>query len=160
MADGMTQQEPVDLSGGGLIRSYRGWESLSRMRAEHQARIGDERILGNTDFVEMALSEDTLSLVEETAVGQLGWDLPNLCAAICHHYELDEESLLTRGRSNNVSTARQLLAFFAITLLSVRSSDVQNLLNVSQSTVSKLVRKGRTVSRRDQITLSSLANDC
>jgi hypothetical protein len=29
-ADGMTQQEPVDLSGGGLIRSYGRWESLSR----------------------------------------------------------------------------------------------------------------------------------
>ena len=159
IADGMNKPEPVDLSGGGVIRSYGGWESLSKMRVEHQARIGDERILGGADFVEMALLQDTLSLVEDTAVGQMGWDLPNLCAAICRYYQLDEESLLTRGRLNKVSTARQLIAFFAITLLSVRSSDVQNLLNVSQSAVSKLVRKGRAVSLRDQITLSSLANN-
>jgi len=159
ISDGMAKQEPVDLSGGGLIRSYGGWESLSRMRVEHRARIGDERILGGTDFVEMVLREDTLSLAARTEVRQLGWDLPKLCAAICHHYQLDENSLLTRGRLNNVSRARQLIAFFAITLLGVKSCDVANQLDVSQSTVSKLVRKGRALSQLDQITLSSLADN-
>lgn len=159
IADGMVKQEPVDLSGGGLIRSYGGWESLTRMRAEHVARIGDERILGSTDFVEMALMDDTLCLDKQTEYEQMGWDLPELCTAICIRYQLDEKSLLARGRSNNVSIARQLIAFFAITLLGVKSTDVESQLNVSQSGVSKLVRKGRAVSQRDQITLSALIID-
>ncbi len=159
IADGMSNQEPVDLSGGGLIRSYGGWESLSRMRAEHAARIGDERILGSTDFVQMALTEDSLGFAPQTDASQLGWDLPKLSAAICRHYQLAEESILVRGRLNDVSTARQLIAFFAITLLGARSSDVAQQLNVSQSTVAKLVRKGRAVSQSDQITLVSLADD-
>jgi REP element-mobilizing transposase RayT len=164
IADGMSQQESVDLSGGGLIRSYGGWESLSRMRREHAARIGDERILGSSDFVEMALMEDSLGLTEQTGVKQLGWDLPKLCTAICRYYQLDEKVLLSRGRLNNVSTARQIIAFMAITLLGVRSGDVENQLNVSQSGVSKLVQKGRIVSQRHGLTLSSLSlpanNNC
>ena len=42
VAAGMREQEPVDLSGGGLIRSNGGWESIKRFRAEHVVRIGDD----------------------------------------------------------------------------------------------------------------------
>jgi hypothetical protein len=90
----MNKPEPLGISDGGLIGSYGGLESLSRMRVEHQARIGGERIRGGTDFVEMALMQDASSLVEHAAVGQLGWGLQNLRAAILRHYQLDEESLL------------------------------------------------------------------
>jgi putative transposase len=159
ITEGMSKQEPIDLSGGGLIRSYGGWQSLSRMRVEHAARIGDERILGDTDFVEMVLMEDTLSLAKQTEVMQSGWDLPTLCIAICHHYQLDEKLLSTRGRLNNVSTARQLVAFFAITLLGVRSGEVEKSLCVSQSGLSKLAQKGRIVSQREEITLDTLVNN-
>ena len=33
-----------NLSGGGLVRSYGGWETISRLRKEHISCIGDERI--------------------------------------------------------------------------------------------------------------------
>jgi hypothetical protein len=82
IANRTIKQEIADLSGGGLIRSYGGWGARSRMRVEHQARIGDARILSGADFVDKALMENTLSLEWHTAVGQLGWDLPTLCAAI------------------------------------------------------------------------------
>ena len=39
-----------DLSGGGLIRSYQGWEHIKALRKEHEIRIGDERILGTDSF--------------------------------------------------------------------------------------------------------------
>jgi hypothetical protein len=77
----------------------------------------------------------------------------------CYHYQLNEKSLLTRGRLNNVSSARQLAGFFAITLLSVRPGDVETQLKVSQPAVCKLARKGRALSQLNQMTLSSLANN-
>ena len=55
-----------DLSGGGLIRSYGGWEAVKYLRKEHEARIGDERILGDSHFVEVALKNDNLSINPKT----------------------------------------------------------------------------------------------
>jgi hypothetical protein len=68
----MTQQEPVELSGGGSSRSDGGWQSLSRMRVAQQARIGDKRILSGADFVEKAWVEGALSLERHIQIGQLG----------------------------------------------------------------------------------------
>lgn len=42
---GVDGSEPVNYSGGGLVQSYGGWESLIPLRPEHELQIGDERIL-------------------------------------------------------------------------------------------------------------------
>jgi len=74
-------------------------------------------MLSGADFVDQGWVECALSLERYTEVGQWGWDLPILCAATCHDYPLNEKSLLTRGRLNNVSSARQLAAFFCYHLV-------------------------------------------
>ena len=53
-----------ELVGGGLIRSLGGWDEVKKMRLAGQDRIkGDQRIVGDTDFVMDVLSEweDTFS---------------------------------------------------------------------------------------------------
>ena len=127
-----------------------------RVRAEHVARFGDERILGDSDFVAMALMNDSLSLEKQTEYEQFGLDLPELTAAICNHYQLDEKLVAMRGRLSNVSIARQLIAFFAVTELGIQAADVAAQLNVTQSGVSRLVKKGQGVCQREQFTMSSL----
>jgi len=47
-----------ELVGGGLIRSLGGWDEVKKMRLARQDRInGDQRILGESDFVRDVLSE-------------------------------------------------------------------------------------------------------
>jgi len=58
---GETDSRDTNLSGGGLIRSHGGWEDIERLRKEHVSCIGDERILGSSEFVEMALRQDHIS---------------------------------------------------------------------------------------------------
>lgn len=48
--------ESVELSGGGLIRSYGGWEAVKKIRCEHETKIGEERILGDSDFVQQVIA--------------------------------------------------------------------------------------------------------
>jgi hypothetical protein len=57
MTEGM-DASGEDLSGGGLVRSYGGWENIKFLRKEHLTRVGDERILGDSNFVEAALKQD------------------------------------------------------------------------------------------------------
>lgn len=46
-----------DLSGGGLVRSAGGWLAVKALRKANSLQEGDERILGDGDFVETVLSE-------------------------------------------------------------------------------------------------------
>ena len=67
-----------DFSGGGLIRSYGGWELVKSMRREHVLRVGDERILGDSDFVGSMLSLDEISLETRTRHQYQAWNLKKI----------------------------------------------------------------------------------
>ncbi|MBW1692677.1 MAG: hypothetical protein JRJ41_00680 [Deltaproteobacteria bacterium] len=46
----------LDLTGGGLIQSAEGWSALKALRSKAFRIMGDERILGSSDFVEAVLN--------------------------------------------------------------------------------------------------------
>jgi len=52
---GIDQGKRTDLTGGGLVRSMGGWAAVKALRASKVFEKGDERILGNGDFVESVL---------------------------------------------------------------------------------------------------------
>ena len=53
--EGLSQGKRADLIGGGLIRSYGGWSGVIALRRAKSYQKGDERILGDGDFVEQVL---------------------------------------------------------------------------------------------------------
>ena len=55
--NGIQQGRRPELTGGGILRSVGGWKALSALRDEAVRVKGDERILGDTDFVEAVLKE-------------------------------------------------------------------------------------------------------
>lgn len=156
IADGINSHENINFAGGGLIRSYGGWESLQNMRREHEVRIGDERISGKTEFVESILNADVLGVETQTENIRNGWDVALLIKAICQHYDVTENMLSVRGRMSNLSKARQLFAYLAITELGVSSMKVGCKLKIGQSGISKLVQKGREICIKENLDLSSL----
>ena len=83
MAEGIKTKISPELAGGCLIRSYGGWESIQALRQDHIVRVGDERILGDSDFVEQALKADELQLKERTAIQRAGWDIKTLIYRVC-----------------------------------------------------------------------------
>jgi len=54
MEEGIPQGHREDLTGGGLIRSVGGWAEIKHLR-RHRQLMSDERILGDSSFVEHAL---------------------------------------------------------------------------------------------------------
>jgi len=53
--EGIDEGKRPDLIGGGLIRSTGGWQQLKALRKIGIRLKGDERILGDSDFVQMVL---------------------------------------------------------------------------------------------------------
>ncbi len=58
MEKGLKQGRREELVGGGLIRSLGGWSEVKKLRSEERSHImSDERILGESEFVDSILSE-------------------------------------------------------------------------------------------------------
>ena len=54
---GVAQGRRRDLVGGGLVRSLGGWAEAEKLRLKGQEHIkSDERILGDSDFVDSVLA--------------------------------------------------------------------------------------------------------
>ena len=62
--EGIVMGRRKDLIGGGLIRSQGGWAAVKELRQAKTYQKGDERILGDGDFVEEVLrkSEEKLDM--------------------------------------------------------------------------------------------------
>ncbi len=59
---GISVGKRPDLIGGGLVRSAGGWDALKGLRKIKAYMKGDERILGNSDFVETVLLKEIFVL--------------------------------------------------------------------------------------------------
>jgi putative transposase len=133
------------LAGGGLVRSYGGWEAVSKLRSEHSLRIGDERILGESNFVELALRTDDINLERRSRLHQKGWNLTKLTRNVCALLEVQEEDLALRARANPLSTAKALICFWGINELGLSLAAIARRFEMSPQAVSRRVRQGRAL---------------
>ena len=140
--EGINDIASKDYLGGGLVRSYGGWESVKLLRKEHEIRIGDERILGGSRFVEAILDEDRLNINEKSRWQQKGWDLQRLVEKVCETVGIDQSDLALKGRQNAISTAKSLICYWGTQVLGISSTDISTFLCVSQPAVSKASKQG------------------
>tara|TARA_R110002167_G_scaffold30424_1_gene100422 strand:+ start:18801 stop:19811 length:1011 start_codon:yes stop_codon:yes gene_type:complete len=141
--EGIDKPGIVDLSGGGLIRSYDGWEAVKRARQEHKLRIGDERILGDSDFVRKALREDSIKVELKSKLARAGWDLERLIHKTCAVLNMHPDDLLKKSRKSDASKAKAMICYWGTEKLGLKACDIAKRLTISQPAVSKWVAKGR-----------------
>jgi len=142
ISEGMGEKNKRDFSGGGLVRSCGGWDSLKFLRKEHEVRIGDERILGDSDFVASVLKKDNLNINQKSYWHQKGWDLAKLVKKVCEHNGIKPVELMQKGRQDKVSIAKSLICYWAMQVLGVSSTDLVAYLGISQPAVSKASKRG------------------
>lgn len=149
--EGLAVNENTNLSGGGLIRSHRGWETISQIRKEHVFCIGDERILGGSGFVERALAEDELSVLEKSRRRRQGWNLNKLIIKVCHYCDIREDQLLVKARANKLSRAKSLICYWGTQELGLSSCNIADRLKISQPAVSRWIRQGEAYCRKEEV---------
>jgi REP element-mobilizing transposase RayT len=144
---GVDGSRKTTLSGGGLVRSYGGWESVQFLRREHILCVGDERILGESNFVEQVLNEDELSVESKSRLHHEGWTLDRLIAWVCEHCDVQPPELYKRSRENPASKAKALICYLGVEKLGLTSAEIARHLKVSRPAISKWLSKGRALSR-------------
>ncbi len=151
---GMQQGRRADLMGGGLIRSLGGWSAVKDRRGRGQGPLkSDERILGESDFVEAILAQANERYTREYALKRQGFGWEQVVARVADLCHLDPREVVARGRQQPKVTARSLLCFWAVRELGLPLTELARQLGLSPPGVSYAVQRGETLSRENHYEL-------
>jgi REP element-mobilizing transposase RayT len=132
-----------ELAGGGLLRSQGGWTGVKALRKGGDYQKGDERILGNGDFVTSVLSQANESMARKYHLKAKGYDLKDLIEKVAGVTGITSDEIIRSGRKRKTSSARDLLCYWATEYLNVKQRELAGLLNITQSAVSMAAGRGR-----------------
>ena len=137
-----------ELVGGGLIRSLGGWKAVKKSKLESQDRVkGDERILGDSDFVFRILNEADEKFERYYEMKRLGYDLDTIADRVCEIYKIEEEDIYSKSREKVKAEARGLFCFWAVRELGYGLTDLAKKLGMSQPGVGYAVIRGEGISK-------------
>jgi putative transposase len=152
---GIDQGRRPDLVGGGLIRSLGGWAEVRKIRLKGHNRLkGDERILGNSDFVMMILSEANEKFDRLYELKSKGYDLNKVEKRVREIYPIDKDELYSSGRQKIRVEARSLLCYWAVRELGISGTSLAKHLGMSQSGVVYAVNKGEKLAKERKYQLT------
>ena len=139
---GVSAGKRSELTGGGLIRSLGGWQQVKAMRRAAIRSKGDERILGESEFVEHVLKEAKDRLERHYALATYGYDFDRVVERVAEVLDIDFRAVLRRDKQPQTVKARGLLCFWANRELGMSMVEISRRLKISQSAVSRAARRG------------------
>jgi hypothetical protein len=154
MEKGVVMGRRPELVGGGLIRSLGGWAKVKAVKTGNLRIKGDERMLGDSDFVMNALEEAEEQLRRAHKLERMGYDLRRVAARAASVLGLEPEEIFAYKRSRLVVAARGLYCFWAVHEMRVTATFLAKQLGVSQPAVSMAVKRGERFAKERGITLT------
>jgi REP element-mobilizing transposase RayT len=142
---GIGQGRRPELVGGGLVRSVGGWSALISMRQAKNYQKGDERILGDGDFVEQTLKAANEAMERKSALRAQGIDLDGIANRVAYLLDMDPAAVWASGRYRHIVKARSLLCYWAVRELGTSMALLSKMLNISIPAVSKSVVRGEKI---------------
>ena len=147
--EGVNQGRIKELTGGGLVRSYGGWKNIRQLRQSDTFLKSDERILGESEFVEQVLNEAMETekrlnkwkrqKVKETEIRRISAGL----------FGISLKSILSTTRKRQVAKARQVYCYWMSNDLGVSMTELAVKLNISLPTISRSVKKGEVLTEEN-----------
>jgi putative transposase len=150
--EGLDQGRRPELVGGGLIRSLGGWAAVKKLRLRGHDRIkGDERILGDGEFVMTVLSEVDERMDRRYELKRHGYTLDKIAQRVAAIYQIGSEELYEKGRQTIQAEARSVFCYWAVRELGVAGAQVAKRLQMSQPGVAYAVRRGERIVKEKAI---------
>jgi len=143
------------LTGGGLLRSVGGWGVLKSMRRMKIHVKGDERILGDSDFVEAVLNQASEQMEKQYELQTKGWTLEKIIERAANIFSVEKDQILSGGKQQNRVHARSVAAHWAISYLGLTATAVGRDLGLSKSAVSRAAERGRCLVADQSLSLET-----
>ena len=147
-----------ELMGGGLIRSAGGWDAVKALRSKNMHLKSDERILGDSDFVENVLAATSEELSKKYRLKTKGFDIKAVEKRVSKLFSIEPDQLLLPGKQRQRVLARSVLAYWAVRELGMTETDVSRKLGLSQPTVSRALGRGERFIREKKLKLIESKN--
>ena len=144
---GIVEGKRPDLVGGGLIRSLGGWSAAKALRKAGERIKGDERILGDGNFVQDVLNGCRQRFERRYHHQAKGHDLDWLTGRVAGLLNLEREVVTRPGRYPETVEARSVLCYWAVRELGLSTVDLAGRLGISQPTASQSVKRGEKIVR-------------
>ena len=127
------------------MRSAGGWSALRAMRNGESRMKGDERILGQGDFVETVLKAAQEDLDRKSMIRAQGYDFDWLEGRVLGLFGLTFKELLTGGKQRKMVQARSVLCYWGTRELGMSAVSISKKLNIASSTASESAMRGRQI---------------
>jgi len=150
---GIAMGRRPELTGGGLIRSLGGWSAVKSMRRLREHVKSDERILGDSDFVQSVLTAQNEQLEARYRLQSQGYDFGYALARVARLSGLEADQILKSGKQPARLYARSLLCYWAIRSLGMTAVAVSKLLGISQSAVTRAAYRGEAIAAANNLEL-------
>ena len=136
-----------ELVGGGLLRSSGGWAVLKAMSKARIHLKGDERILGDSDFVKGVLEEQKEQFERRYWLQSHGYDIKRVVGKVAAIFDIEPELIFKPGNQSLRVKARSLVCYWAVRELGMSGTSVGNLLSLGQPAVSRAVVRGEKLAQ-------------
>ena len=151
---GASQGRKPELVGGGLIRSLGGWKEVKKLALNRQDRIkGDERILGDSDFVREVLAGSNERYDRKYRLKSLGYDISKVERKVIDLCNIEKEDLYSGSRKKAISEARSLFCYWCVRELGESMTGMAKLLGLTQPAVGYAVERGERLAKKDKFDL-------
>ncbi|MBN1626893.1 MAG: transposase [Deltaproteobacteria bacterium] len=148
MEEGIGQGRRPELTGGGLVRSLGGWEKVAELKLNGQERIkGDQRILGESDFVQDILNRADDKFNRFYELKTKGYNLEKVEKKACEIFGIENKDLFSRSRIKARADARGLYCYWATRELGYALTEVARQLNFTTSGIVYAVMRGERLSK-------------
>jgi putative transposase len=143
-----------ELVGGGLIRSLGGWDEVKKMGLKGQDRIkSDQRILGDSEFVNEVLSESEDQFSRKYRLKSLGYDFERVLERVSAVFQLEKGYITAKGRQQDRVMARDLLCYWAMFELGISIVDLARKFDITPAAVSYAVQRGEKMAKESDYQL-------
>lgn len=150
---GIPDGRKPELVGGGLVRSLGGWKRAGELRDKGNRSKGDERILGDGDFVENILSQCQERMERKCLYKNKGYDFRWLVERVATKLGIDKEEITRSGRYPRRVEARSVLCYWASRELGMSTITLSKRLSISQPAVSQSIRRGERIVSEKKMSL-------
>jgi REP element-mobilizing transposase RayT len=152
---GVGQEKRPELVGGGLVRSLGGWAAVKALRGMGGKIKGDERILGDGDFVEAVLRASNETLERRAKLQAMGFDFERLVERVAELFDMPVGEVLREGKFAQTVSARSVLCYWANRELGMRTVELAERLKIAQTTVTQSVARGERIVAEKQFVMSA-----
>lgn len=143
--EGIKEGRRPELVGGGLIRSLGGWAEVKKLRRAERRLMGDERILGDSDFVLEILKSAEEKFERGYALKARGYDMDRLAEQVADIFDVNTEDLLSPGKYRWIVRARSVFCYWAVRELGETETSLAKRLTLTQPGVSLSVKRGEKI---------------